>query len=158
MALLFRFNFITTQGFNEHEGFIGTQVLLSFPGLIEVGKALWDILGPYILLQKHTSEITSEDINLSKFILYEYCGPLEELNIHHFENFTEMCSDSFFWYGVHRFLDLHTQHATGNNFYYRMKYSVSLIQSEVKHICKLYLFRVRRVLGPGPLTSPILPG
>ena len=99
--------------------------MLSEPGLIDVLKATWDILGPYVLLQKHTSEITSEDINLSKFILYEYCGPLEELSMNHFENFTKMCSDSFFWYGVHRFLDLHTQHATGNNFYYRMKYSVS---------------------------------
>ena len=43
--------------------------MLSEPGLIDVLKATWDILGPYVLLQKHTSEITSEDINLSKFIL-----------------------------------------------------------------------------------------
>ena len=60
--------------------------MLSEPGLIDVLKATWDILGPYVLLQKHTSEITSEDINLSKFILYEYCGPLEELGMNHFEN------------------------------------------------------------------------
>ena len=113
-----------TLGFNEHEGFLGTQVMLSEPGLVEVLKAMWDIIGPYVLLQKHTSEITAEDINLSKFILYEYCGPLEEFSMNQFENFTKMCSDSFFWYGVHRFLDLHTQQATGNNFYYRMKYSV----------------------------------
>ena len=114
--------------------------MLSEPGLVEVLKAMWDIIGPYVLLQKHTSEITAEDINLSKFILYEYCGPLEEFSLNQFENFTKMCSDSFFWYGVHRFLDLHTQHATGNNFFYRMKYSVSINSSQEESILTREIF------------------
>ena len=87
---------------------------------------LWNVLGPYVLLQKHTSEVTAEDIELSKKILSYYCGPLEQLDTNtDFNNFTKMATDSFFWFGVHRFLDLHLQHSTGKTFFYRNKYLVS---------------------------------
>ena len=34
----------------------------------------------YVLLQKHTSEITAEDVNLATFILYNYAGTGPEVS------------------------------------------------------------------------------
>ena len=87
-------------------------------------RELWDIIGPYAILQKHTSEITEEDIELSKEILNFYVGPVEELGFEHFDNFTKMMTDSFFWFGVHRFLDLHMEQTTGSTYFFRNKYYV----------------------------------
>ena len=114
-------------GFDENESVIGTQIFLPAPDLFIVVRELWSIVGPYALLQKHTSEITEQDIELTKDILNFYCGPLEELDYTDFDNFTKMVTDSFFWFGAHRFLDLHLNHATGNTFFYRNKYLVSII-------------------------------
>ena len=119
-------------GFDEDEAMVGTQILLPAPDLFVVLRELWDILGPYALLQKHTSEVTTEDIELSTKILNHYCGPLEQLGANtDFNNFTKMATDSFFWFGVHRFLDLHLQHSTGKTFFYRNKYLVSWAPQEL---------------------------
>ena len=115
----------STQGFVEDESLVLTQMLFGWPELWVAVRALWDIAGPYILLQKHTSEITKDDIDLATAILNQYCGPLDQLNNDQFYNFTKMTTDSFFWYGTHRFLNLHTQHSTGSTYYYRFKYYVS---------------------------------
>ena len=112
-------------GVMEAESLIGTQIFIPAPDLFGVVRELWDIVGPYALLQKHLTEITQEDIDLATHILNHYCGPLDQLNSDKFDNFTKMTTDSFFWYGVDRFLHLHTQHATGNNYFYRIKYIVS---------------------------------
>ena len=103
---------------------IGTQIFLPAPDLFGVVRELWDLVGPYALLQKHTSEATQEDIDLATFILNHYCGPLEQLSFEKFENFSRMADDSFFLYGINKMLDLHLQHSTGNNYYYRFKYYV----------------------------------
>ena len=113
-------------GFDENESVIGTQIFLPAPDLFTVVRELWSIVGPYALLQKHTSEITEEDIELTKDILNYYCGPLDQLDHTDFDNFTKMVTDSFFWFGAHRFLDLHLNQATGNTFFYRNKYVVSV--------------------------------
>lgn len=112
-------------GFNEDEALIGTQIMLPAPDLFGVARELWGVLGPYALLQKHTSEITGEDVQLSEEILSHYCGPLETLDHTKWDNFTRMATDSFFWFGVHRFLDLHLQQSSGKTFFYRNKYIVS---------------------------------
>merc|ERR1711988_724654 len=109
-------------GFNEDEALIGTQIMLPAPDLFGVVRELWGVLGPYALLQKHTSEITGEDVRLSEKILNHYCGPLETLDHSKWDNFTRMATDSFFWFGVHRFLDLHLQQSSGKTFFYRNKY------------------------------------
>ena len=109
-------------GVVEDESLIGTQILIPAPDLFGVMRELWNIVGPYAFLQKHTSEITEEDIELTTHMLNHYCGPLEELNSDKFDNLTRLATDSFFWFGVHKFLNLHTQHATGHNYYYRIKY------------------------------------
>ena len=112
-------------GFTEDESLIGTQIFIPAPDLFAVIRDLWAIAGPYALLQKHTSEITEEDVKLATSILEHYCGPLAELDSSQFDNFTNMASDSFFFYGVHKFLCLHTQHSQGKTFFYRDKYIVS---------------------------------
>ena len=88
---------------------------------------LLNIKGPYALLQKHTSEITPEDIELATTILNRYCGPLEDLSMDKFDNFTKMADDSFFLYGIYKLLDLHMKQSTGNTYYYRMKYYVRIL-------------------------------
>ena len=115
-------------GFDEDESVIGTQIFLPAPDLFIVVRELWSIVGPYALLQKHTSEITEQDIKLTKEILDFYCGPLEQLDqTTDFDNISKMLTDSFFWFGAHRFLDLHLKHATGNTFFYRNKYLVRIM-------------------------------
>ena len=116
-------------GFNEDESLVGTQIFLAAPDLFIVMRELWDVLGPYALLQKHTSEVSPEDIQLSKEILSHYCGPLEQLDHTQWSNFTRMTTDSFFWFGVHRFIDLHLQHSTGKTFFYRNKYLVCIFDA-----------------------------
>lgn len=60
-------------GFNEHEGILGTQVmLLQSQGWSRCSRP-WDIIGQRPVPEA-PSEITAEDINLSKFILYEIVG------------------------------------------------------------------------------------
>ena len=54
--------------------------MLSAPDLFLVMRELWSVLGPYSLPQKHSSEITGEDIQLSEVILNQYCGPLHYLH------------------------------------------------------------------------------
>ena len=99
-------------------------------------------MGPYALLQKHTSEITSDDIELATSILNRYCGPLEELSMDKFDNFTKMGDDSFFLYGIYKLLDLHMKQSTGSTFYYRMKYYVrKLIYLEFNRV---YLTQCQR--------------
>ena len=119
-------------GFDEDEALIGTQWLYAAPDLFGVAKELWNIVGPYALLQKHISEITEDDIEFSKEILNFYCGPLENLNFSQFENFTKMASDSFFWFGTNRFIDLHLGKSTGKTFFYRFKYYVHIILNMTK--------------------------
>ena len=113
-------------GVTEDESLIGTQIFLPAPDLFAVIRDLWTIAGPYALLQRHTSEITEEDVELATRILEYYCGSLEQLNISQFDNFTKMTSDSFFFFGVHKFLSLHTQNTQGNTYFYRDKYIVSV--------------------------------
>merc|ERR550519_2345089 len=109
-------------GFVEDESLVGTQFFLAAPSLFDVLQIVWDTIGPYALLQKHTSEITEEDIEMSKEILNFYVGPVEELGLKHFDNFTKMMTDSFFWFGTHRFLDLHVGQALGKTYFYRFNY------------------------------------
>ena len=136
-------------GFTEDESLIGTQIFIPAPDLFAVLRDLWDIAGPYALLQKHTSEATEEDVELATRILEHYCGPLEELDSKQFDNFTKMASDSFFFYGVHKFLSLHKQNAHGNIFFYRDKYIVS---SDLMNLCfptMLTSGRASQCVGPG---------
>ena len=120
------------------------------PDLFGVAKELWNFLGPYALLQKHSSEISDKDIELSKEILNFYCGPLEDLGYQHFENFTKMLTDSFFWFGTNRFLDLHMEQALGNTYFYRFKYYV-LLPTHIQTVEYTILFRdniiTRRLLA-----------
>ena len=111
-------------GFTKDDSLIGTQIFLPAPDLFAVVRDLWPVVGPYALLQRHTSEISAADVALATRILEQYCGPLELLAADSFESFTKMADDSFFFYGVHKFLELHTQHSTGNTFFYNFKYFV----------------------------------
>ena len=138
-------------GFDEDESICGTQIFLPAPDLFTVVRELWSIVGPYMLLQKHTSEITEDDIQLSKDILNFYCGPLEQLDHTKFDNFTQMATDSFFWYGVHKFLDLHLKQTTGNTFFYRNKYVVRFISVFI-------IERKRKCSGRVPLDLGTRPG
>ena len=138
-------------GFTEDESLIGTQIFLPAPDLFAVLRDLWAIAGPYALLQKHTSEATEEDVELATRILEHYCGPLEQLDSKQFDNFTNMASDSFFFYGVHKFLSLHTQNAHGNIFFYRDKYIVSWnLQGIFVYLKRMSLpGRASQCVGPG---------
>ena len=136
-------------GVTEDESLIGTQIFLPAPDLFAVVRDLWPIAGPYALLQRHTSEITEEDVELATRILEYYCGSLEQLNISQFDNFTKMTSDSFFFFGVHKFLSLHTQNTQGNTYFYRDKYIVSVDFQGISSNPMLTPGRASQCVGPG---------
>ena len=136
-------------GVTEDESLIGTQIFLPAPDLFAVIRDLWTIAGPYALLQRHTSEITEEDVELATRILEYYCGSLEQLNISQFDNFTKMTSDSFFFFGVHKFLSLHTQNTQGNTYFYRDKYIVSVDFQGISSNPMLTPGRASQCVGPG---------
>jgi len=108
-----------------NETLIGTEFFLAAPDLFGVLRELWPLLGPYALLQRHTSESTVEDRELATTILRYYIGEVEDLGAHtvqHFANFTQMFDDSFFLFATHRFLDLHLPRSTGNTYLYKNSY------------------------------------
>ena len=121
----------------------------STSSLFAVIRDLWTIAGPYALLQRHTSEITEEDVELATRILEYYCGSLEPLNLSQFDNFTKMTSDSFFFFGVHKFLSLHTQNTQGNTYFYRDKYIVSVDFQGISSNPMLTPGRASQCVGPG---------
>jgi carboxylesterase type B len=107
------------------ETLIGTQFFLAAPDLFGVFRELWDALGPYALLQRHTSEQTAADRSLAASILRYYIGEVGDLGpatIENFANFTNMFDDSFMLFATHRFLDLHIPVGTGKTFLYRNSY------------------------------------
>jgi len=109
-------------GFNEDEGLLITEFFLQAPHLYDVVRQLWPVLGPYSLLGVHSSEATTDIVNLATDLVTAYAGGLENLAPDHFANVTELYTDSFFWYAASLFLEYHLPWAEGTNYQYRFSY------------------------------------
>ena len=93
-------------GTNSHEGLLLTEVILNFNNIffdIFMGNN-WNIWGPILLLHKHALGITKEDSELSYVILEHYCGT-RDVTVDHIVNMTDMFTDSYFLYGVTKYID-----------------------------------------------------
>jgi len=109
-------------GFNEDEGLMISEFFLQAPHLYDVVRQLWPVLGPYALLGVHSSEATTDIVNLATDLVTAYTGGLENLAPDHFANVTEMFTDAFFWYAASLFLEYHLPWAEGANYQYRFSY------------------------------------
>ena len=64
----------------------------------------WDIWGPILLFNKHALETTDEDREKANIVLKYYCGTTN-VTEEHIGNITEMFTDSWFLYGITKYID-----------------------------------------------------
>ena len=68
------------------------------PSGYDTYKNNWNFLGPLGILDILGSEKTDEDSALATELLLRYIGKMDNFDPDHFENITNLFSDSYFWY------------------------------------------------------------
>lgn len=109
-------------GFNEEEGHMVTSVFEAFPLLYSAMAAGWPVLGPFSLLGKHHTEMSEHDVHIVNKILLEYVGNVSSIKAENIEKITNMFTDSFFSYGINKFLDMHLPNARTKTYQYIFSY------------------------------------
>ena len=110
-------------GTNMNEGLLITQIILFADNLFfNTMINYWDLWGPLLLFHKHALEITAEDSAKAHEVLEHYCGT-QTVTEDHIANITEMFTDSFFLYGVTKYIDdYHLQHSSKPVYHYINSY------------------------------------
>jgi len=109
-------------GFNEEEGHMVTSIFEAFPLLYSAMAAGWPILGPFSLLGKHHTELSENDVNIVNRILLEYVGNVSSIKAENIDKITNMFTDSFFSYGISKFLDLYLPKSKTKTYQYIFSY------------------------------------
>ena len=109
-------------GFNEEEGRMVTTIFEAFPLLYSAMAAGWPILGPFSLLGKHHTEMSEHDVHIVNKILLQYVGNVSAIKAENIEKITNMFTDSFFSYGINKFLDFHLHKAKTPTYQYIFSY------------------------------------
>ena len=109
-------------GFNEEEGHMVTSIFEAFPLLYSAMAAGWPVLGPFSLLGKHHTEMSEHDVHIVNEILVEYVGNVSAIKAENIEKITNMFTDSFFSYGINKFLDLHLPKSRTKTYQYIFSY------------------------------------
>jgi len=109
-------------GFNEEEGHMVTSIFEAFPLLYSAMAAGWPVLGPFSLLGKHHTELSENDIHIVNRILLEYVGNVSSIKAENIDKITNMFTDSFFSYGISKFLDLYLPKAKTKTYQYIFSY------------------------------------
>lgn len=109
-------------GFNEEEGHMVTSIFEAFPLLYSAMAAGWPVLGPFSLLGKHHTEMSEHDVHIVNKILVEYVGNVSAIKAENIEKITNMFTDSFFSYGINKFLDLHLPKSRTKTYQYIFSY------------------------------------
>jgi len=109
-------------GFNEEEGHMVTSIFEAFPLLYSAMAAGWPILGPFTLLNKHHTEILPIDNTMANTILMEYVGNVSAIKAENLQQITNMFTDSFFSYGISKFLDYYLPKAKTKTYQYIFSY------------------------------------
>merc|ERR1712168_497876 len=92
-------------GFNEEEGHMVTSIFEAFP-----------------LLGKHHTELSENDVTIVNRILLEYVGNVSSIKAENIDKITNMFTDSFFSYGISKFLDLYLPKAKTKTYQYIFSY------------------------------------
>jgi len=109
-------------GFNEEEGHMVTSIFEAFPLLYSAMAAGWPVLGPFSLLGKHHTELSENDVTIVNRILLEYVGNVSSIKAENIDKITNMFTDSFFSYGISKFLDLYLPKAKTKTYQYIFSY------------------------------------
>jgi len=109
-------------GFNEEEGHMVTSIFEAFPLLYSAMAAGWPVLGPFSLLGKHHTELSENDVTIVNRILLEYVGNVSSINEENIDKITTMFTDSFFSYGICKFLDMYLPKAKTKTYQYIFSY------------------------------------
>jgi carboxylesterase type B len=106
-------------GMTDGEGLNQAVNFLKYPDLFMAAKFLWDsVFGPFFLFGRYGSDITAEDVRLTKVLTEYYLGTGgATLNFDeaHFDNITDMITDAYIWYGSHNHAKWAASH--GDNVY-----------------------------------------
>ena len=100
-------------GTNHDEGLLITQIITQldhyfFDWVINN----WDIWGPVLLFHKHALEVSPDDTGRAYEVLEYYCGTVD-VTTQHIVNMTEMFTDSYFLFGVTKYIDdYHLRHSS----------------------------------------------
>jgi len=131
-------------GSNQNEGLLLTEVILNFHSLFfDIIVNHWDIWGPLLLFHKHALEISPEDVMRAYKVLEYYCGTTD-VTPDHIVNMTDMFTDSFFLFGITKYIDeYHLQFSTKPVYQYMNSYHNENYQFNIFHI---------------PPLTPTLPG
>ena len=84
-------------GVTKDEALLLLATLIEDPGSYPTFKDNWGILGPLGVLDILGSEVQEEDSLLAYQLLERYIGDIDNFNPDHFENITNLFSDSYFW-------------------------------------------------------------
>ena len=112
---------------SEHTHVCHAEVMhdeIGMRGLQTTGPvpAGWPVLGPFSLLGKHHTEMSEHDVHIVNKILLEYVGNVSSIKAENIEKITNMFTDSFFSYGINKFLDLHLPRAKTKTYQYIFSY------------------------------------
>ena len=92
-------------GSNSHEGLLVTQILIGFDHMFfNTLMENWESLGPVLLFQKHTFEVTERDKEMAHQVVSHYCGTLN-LTVDNIPDLTVMATDSAFLYAITKYID-----------------------------------------------------
>ena len=84
-------------GVTKDEALLLLSFLIMDPNGYDQYKNNWGFLGPLGILDILGSEKTEEDSALATELLLRYIGEIDNFNPDHFENITNLFSDSYFW-------------------------------------------------------------
>ena len=85
-------------GVTKDEALLLLTSLILDPSSYDTFKNNWNIVGPALILDTLGSEVTEADSTLANQLVERYIGDLQaNFNPEHFENITNLVSDSFFW-------------------------------------------------------------
>ena len=127
-------------GSNNNEGILLTEFITGFDHLLfNTITNNWDIWGPLLLFHKHYLEISEDDVQKAYYVLEHYCGTVD-VTTDHIVNMTEMFTDSYFLYGITKYIDdYHLKYSSKSLYQYMNSYHNDEYQVQIDTQMKRFI-------------------
>merc|ERR1712018_611804 len=105
-------------GSNRDDGLLSTFPLIAFPSQLGIWRENWKYgVGAYNLFGIEPQFLNEKVAAAVDKITNFYLGDVENMNIQHIDNITEMLTDAVFAYGVHDFITRHLPNAKDDSIF-----------------------------------------